>query len=48
MGSPCIYYGTEVGLAGGNDPACRACMVWDKDKQDQKDARFYESFDQIA
>lgn len=36
MGSPCIYYGTEVGMAGGNDPACRACMVWDKDKQDQK------------
>lgn len=36
MGSPCIYYGTEVGMAGGNDPACRACMVWDNDKQDQK------------
>lgn len=36
MGSPCIYYGTEVGMAGGNDPACRACMVWDKDEQDQK------------
>ncbi|MCI5762667.1 MAG: alpha-amylase family glycosyl hydrolase, partial [Ligilactobacillus agilis] len=33
-GSPCIYYGTEVGMAGGNDPACRACMVWDQTKQD--------------
>lgn len=36
MGSPCIYYGTEVGMAGDNDPGCRACMIWDKDKQDQK------------
>ena len=33
-GSPCLYYGTEVGMAGGNDPACRACMVWDQTKQD--------------
>lgn len=43
MGSPCIYYGTEVGLAGGNDPACRACMVWDKDKQDQKMLAFMKA-----
>ena len=21
-------------MAGGNDPACRACMVWDQTKQD--------------
>lgn len=34
IGSPCIYYGTEVGLAGGNDPECRACMIWDESKQD--------------
>lgn len=33
-GSPCIYYGTEVGMTGGPDPANRACMVWDRDKQD--------------
>lgn len=43
MGSPCIYYGTEVGMAGGNDPACRACMVWDKDKQDQKMLAFMKA-----
>src|SRR5699024_7657028 len=28
-GVPCLYYGDEVGLTGGADPACRKCMVWD-------------------
>jgi cyclomaltodextrinase / maltogenic alpha-amylase / neopullulanase len=27
-GSVCIYYGTEVLLAGGHDPDCRRCMPW--------------------
>lgn len=36
MGSPCIYYGTEVAMTGGNDPDCRKCMIWEKDQQDQK------------
>lgn len=27
-GSPCIYYGTEVGLEGFHDPDCRRCMPW--------------------
>lgn len=35
IGSPCIYYGTEVGLDGGNDPLCRKCMPWEKEEQDQ-------------
>lgn len=34
-GAPCIYYGDEVGLAGGNDPDCRrgfpAEARWDRD-----------------
>ncbi|SPT62728.1 Intracellular maltogenic amylase [Aerococcus viridans] len=34
-GTPCIYYGTEIGLDGGDDPDNRKCMVWEKDKQDQ-------------
>ncbi|QAA23158.1 glycoside hydrolase family 13 protein [Sporolactobacillus terrae] len=34
-GSPCIYYGTEVGLDGANDPLCRKCMIWDEGKQDR-------------
>ncbi|MBM6617114.1 alpha-glycosidase [Bacillus suaedaesalsae] len=33
-GTPCIYYGDEVGMTGGQDPGCRRCMIWDKDKQD--------------
>lgn len=33
-GVPCIYYGTEVGLNGSNDPDCRKCMIWDEEKQD--------------
>ena len=28
-GAPCIYYGDEVGLRGGNDPACRGAFPWD-------------------
>ena len=28
-GSPAIYYGDEVGLAGGKDPDCRGAFLWD-------------------
>jgi glycosidase len=35
IGVPYIYYGDEIGMAGGKDPLCRACMVWDKDRQDK-------------
>ncbi|MGL1935510.1 MAG: glycoside hydrolase family 13 protein [Fibrobacterales bacterium] len=28
-GAPCIYYGDEIGLAGGADPECRRCFPWD-------------------
>ena len=27
-GVPCVYYGDEVGLAGGEDPFNRACFPW--------------------
>jgi cyclomaltodextrinase / maltogenic alpha-amylase / neopullulanase len=30
LGVPMIYYGDEVGMAGENDPLCRAGMVWDE------------------
>jgi cyclomaltodextrinase / maltogenic alpha-amylase / neopullulanase len=36
IGSPCIYYGDEVGMSGGQDPGCRACMIWDETKQDRE------------
>ena len=33
-GTPCIYYGTEVGMEGGMDPDCRRCMIWeDQDEE---------------
>lgn len=28
LGSPSIYYGTEYGMTGGNDPDCRKPMNW--------------------
>ena len=29
-GAPCVYYGDEVGLVGGKDPACRGAFPWDE------------------
>jgi cyclomaltodextrinase / maltogenic alpha-amylase / neopullulanase len=34
-GTPCIYYGDEIGMTGGQDPGCRKCMVWEEEKQDR-------------
>ena len=36
-GSPVIYYGTELGMEGGGDPACRAPMRWDLVTTENKD-----------
>ena len=36
IGAPMIYYGDEVGMKGGKDPACRGTMVWDERKQDRE------------
>jgi cyclomaltodextrinase len=33
-GAPCIYYGDEIGLCGGADPACRAAMPWNRSRWD--------------
>ena len=41
-GTPCIYYGDEIGMTGGNDPDCRKCMVWDENEQDRDLFRFYQ------
>ncbi|NHM33690.1 alpha amylase N-terminal ig-like domain-containing protein [Neobacillus terrae] len=35
IGTPCIYYGDEVGLNGEQDPGCRKCMEWDLEKQNR-------------
>jgi alpha-glucosidase len=29
-GVPCVYYGDEIGLEGGDDPDCRRCFDWDR------------------
>ncbi len=31
-GAPCIYYGDEIGLRGGNDPGCRGAFPWDESR----------------
>lgn len=43
LGTPCIYYGDEVGMTGDNDPDCRKPMIWDKTKQDNELFEFYKS-----
>lgn len=35
MGLPCVYYGDEFGVDGGNDPDCRKCMVWNEEEQNR-------------
>ncbi|WP_251038189.1 alpha-glycosidase [Paenibacillus albidus] len=34
-GTPCIFYGDEIGLEGEADPDCRKCMIWEKEKQNR-------------
>ncbi|MGE7216838.1 glycoside hydrolase family 13 protein [Priestia koreensis] len=35
-GTPCIYYGDEIGMSGDMDPGCRKCMEWAEEKQDRE------------
>lgn len=42
LGTPCIYYGDEIGLDGDHDPGCRKCMEWDEAKQDRELFTFYQ------
>jgi glycosidase len=35
LGAPMVYYGDEVGMMGGKDPACRGTMIWDSTKQEK-------------
>jgi glycosidase len=41
-GSPCLYYGTEIGLDGAGDPHCRKPMRWDPAKQDRSLFAFFK------
>lgn len=42
IGTPCVFYGDEIGLTGDGDPDCRKCMEWDKQKQDHELYDFYK------
>ena len=33
-GAPCLYYGDEIAMTGGDDPDCRRPMIWDRTEQD--------------
>lgn len=46
-GTPCIYYGDEIGLDGGADPGCRKCMEWEPEKQNQDLLEFYKQAIQL-
>lgn len=41
-GAPCIYYGNEIGLEGGQDPHCRRAFEWDPNKRDENMRTFYK------
>lgn len=41
-GSPCIYYGDEIGLTGEKDPANRKCMQWNEAKWNKDIHNFYK------
>lgn len=36
IGVPCLYYGDEIGLDGGNDPFCRKTFPWDEKQWDHQ------------
>lgn len=35
-GTPCVYYGSEVGVAGSLDPDCRRSFPWDESSWDRE------------
>lgn len=42
-GAPSVYYGSEIGMAGGPDPGCRAGMIWDESKWNKDMFDFYKT-----
>jgi glycosidase len=47
IGVPYVYYGDEIGMAGGKDPLCRGCMVWDEKRQDRELFGFFKGLIRI-
>lgn len=42
VGAPSVYYGTEVGMEGEQDPGCRKGMNWNKDSWNHDLYSFYK------
>lgn len=42
-GTPCIYYGDEIGMHGENDPDCRRCFDWQRDHWNQPLLEHYQA-----
>lgn len=42
LGMPMIYYGTEVGMVGENDPDCRRCFPWEEEEQNLELKEYYK------
>lgn len=43
-GTPCVYYGDEIGMTGADDPHCRAAYPWDdKAQHDTELLQFYKN-----
>ncbi|MCZ4371000.1 maltodextrin glucosidase [Vibrio diazotrophicus] len=40
VGTPCVYYGTEVNLQGGLDPDNRRCFPWEETENSMQIERF--------
>ena len=47
-GAPCIYYGTEIALEGGDDPDCRRPMPWHRIESGECDTELAETKRLIA
>ncbi|HEX2912168.1 MAG TPA: glycoside hydrolase family 13 protein [Chloroflexia bacterium] len=41
-GAPCVYYGDEIGLSGGKDPANRGSFPWDRSKWNEPLLGFFK------
>jgi glycosidase len=41
-GAPCVYYGVEVGMTGGDDPEQRGPMRWDLVDDDNEELRWMQ------
>ena len=48
IGSPCLYYGTEIGMQGFKDPFNRRCMDWTDEKNDATRSKLFNFVVQLG